>query len=53
MNRCPCCREAFSLDNPKSSTLMLTDQNGEAVWMPVCEVCAEELEVTQLATDNQ
>ena len=53
MNLCPVCREEFRPDNPKSSTVMLTDQDGEAVWLPVCRECAEELEVTRLATEQQ
>ena len=53
MNRCPVCREEFRPDNPTSGTVMLTDAEGEAVWLPVCRECAEELEVTALATEHQ
>jgi hypothetical protein len=50
---CPICREKFSTDNPESSTVMLADVEGEATWLPVCQECAAELEVTELATEQQ
>jgi hypothetical protein len=53
MNRCPICREPFAPDNPESSTVMLSDVDGQAVWLPVCCPCAEELEVTEQATEHQ
>jgi hypothetical protein len=53
MNHCPICREAFATDNPESRTVMLADVEGEAVWLPVCCQCAEELETTELATEHQ
>jgi hypothetical protein len=53
MNRCPICREAFTPNNPASDTVMFTDVQGEAVWLPVCRECDEELEVTEKATEQQ
>jgi hypothetical protein len=50
---CPICREKFTPDKPESSTVMLADQGGGAAWLPVCRDCAEELEVTELATEHQ
>ena len=41
---CPICREE---SHPDSSTVMLADIEGEAVWLPVCQECAEELKVTE------
>ncbi len=53
MNRCPVCREEFCPDNPASGTVMFADQDGEAVWLPVCRACAEDLEASELATEHQ
>ena len=43
MNQCPVCREKFTPGNPESNTVMFTDQEGEAFWLPVCRECAEDL----------
>ncbi len=53
MSRCPVCREEFRPDNPESGTVYLADVEGEAVWLPVCRACAEDLEASELATEHQ
>jgi hypothetical protein len=50
---CPICHEKFTPENPEGSTVMLADVEGEAVWLPVCRGCAQELEVTELAAEYQ
>jgi hypothetical protein len=53
MSECPLCRERFSPDNPASKTVALQDAGGEPVWIPVCRLCAEELEASESATRQQ
>jgi hypothetical protein len=53
MSRCPVCQKVFTPDNPESRTLVLADDQGEAVWLPVCRACAQELEECELSTGHQ
>jgi hypothetical protein len=53
MSVCPLCHEKFTPDNPAAATVVRHDAGGEPVWLPVCRLCAEELEVTEAATQQQ
>jgi hypothetical protein len=47
------CREEFTAENPATRTVVLSDDEGEAVWQPLCRPCAEELEASEAATQHQ
>jgi endogenous inhibitor of DNA gyrase (YacG/DUF329 family) len=51
MNRCPVCGRPLVPANPDTDSVVLADDDGEVIWVPLCPRCADELAWSEAAVE--